>query len=91
MTKALIDRLYTSRQPEISPGRLKGRITQEGVADDFRALVPIYLVFDRGQFVRVGLLPMIGKASLPVDVTLKPPKKPRGVLINARSEVLARD
>jgi hypothetical protein len=71
--------------------RIKGRITQEGVADDFRALVPIYLVFDRGQFVRVGLLPMIGKASLPVDVALKPPKKPRGVLINARSEVLARD
>jgi len=26
-----------------------------------------------------------------VDVALKPPKKPRDVLINARSEVLARD
>ena len=71
--------------------RIKGKITQEGVADDFRALVPIYLVFDRGQFVRVGLLPMIGRATLPVDVALKPPKKPSGVVINARSEVLARD
>ncbi len=71
--------------------RIKGRITQEGVADDFRTLVPIYLAFDRGQFVRVGLLPMVGRASLPVDIALKPPKKPRGVLINARSEVLARD
>jgi hypothetical protein len=71
--------------------RIKGRITQEGVADDFRALVPIYLVFDKGQFVRVGLLPMVGRASVPVDVALKPPKKPRDVLINARSEVLARD
>jgi hypothetical protein len=71
--------------------RIKGKITQEGVADDFRALVPIYLAFDKGQFVRVGLLPMVGRASVPVDVALKPPKKPRGVLINARSEVLARD
>lgn len=71
--------------------RIKGRITQEGVADDFRALVPIYLAFDKGQFVRVGLLPMVGRASVPVDVALKPPKKPRDVLINARSEVLARD
>jgi len=71
--------------------RIKGKITQEGVADDFRALVPIYLLFDRGQFVRAGLLPMTGRASLPVDVALKPPKKPRTVLINARSEVLARD
>jgi hypothetical protein len=71
--------------------RIKGRITQEGVADDFRALVPIYLAFDKGQFVRVGLLPMVGRASVPVDVALKPPKKPRAVLINARSEVLARD
>jgi Peptidase family M1 domain len=71
--------------------RIKGRITQEGVADDFRALVPIYLAFDKGQFVRVGLVPMVGRASVPVDVALKPPKKPRDVLINARSEVLARD
>jgi hypothetical protein len=71
--------------------RIKGRITQEGVAADFRALVPIYLAFDKGQLVRVGLLPMVGRASVPVDVALKPPKKPRDVLINARSEVLARD
>jgi len=71
--------------------RIKGKITQEGVADDFRGLVPIYLVFDRGQFVRVGLLPMKGRISLPVDVALKPPKQPHGVVINARSEVLARD
>jgi Peptidase family M1 domain len=70
---------------------IKGKITQEGVADDFRALVPIYLAFDKGQFVRVGLLPMVGRAAMPVDVALKLPKKPRDVLINARSEVLARD
>ncbi|HEV3458029.1 MAG TPA: M1 family aminopeptidase [Thermoanaerobaculia bacterium] len=71
--------------------RIKGKVTQEGVSAGFRALVPIYLEFDRSQFVRVGLLRLLGNATVPVDVTLKPPKKPRGVLINARSEVLARD
>lgn len=70
---------------------IKGTISQQEVADDFHSLVPIYLVFDRGQFARVGMVPLIGKAAVPVDVALKPPKKPRGVVINARSEVLARD
>jgi aminopeptidase N len=71
--------------------RIKGKVTQEGVSGGFRALVPIYLEFERSQFVRVGLLRLLGNATVPVEVTLKPPKKPRGVLINARSEVLARD
>jgi hypothetical protein len=70
---------------------IKGKVTQVGVAEDFRALLPIYLEFDRGHFARVGLLPMRGTATVPVDVVLKPPKKPRGVLINARGEVLARE
>jgi hypothetical protein len=78
-------------EPSGAEVRIKGTIAQEGVSDGFRALVPIYLELDRNQFVRVGLLPMVGRATMPVDVVLKPPKKPRGVLINARSEVLARD
>ncbi len=71
--------------------RIKGKVTQEGVSAGFRALVPIYLEFDRGHFARVGVLPMTGSTAVPVDIALKPPKKPRAVLINARSEVLARD
>jgi hypothetical protein len=70
---------------------IKGKVTQQGVAEDFRALLPIYLELDRGHFARVGLLPMRGTATVPVEVTIKPPKKPRGVLINARGEVLARE
>ena len=70
---------------------VKGKVTQEGVADDFRALVPIYLELDRGRFVRVAQLPMVGKATVPVDIAMKPPSKPRGVQINTRAEVLARD
>jgi hypothetical protein len=71
--------------------RIRGSIVQSEVSADFRTLVPIYLEFDKAQFVRAGLLPMIGPATLPVDVTLKVPKQPRGVLINARDEVLVRN
>jgi aminopeptidase N len=71
--------------------RIKGKIAQEEVPDGFRTLVPIYLEFEKSQFVRVGLLPMVGRVIVPVDVLLKPPKPPRRVLINTRSEVLARD
>ena len=70
--------------------RIKGKIAQEGVSSDFRALVPIYLELDKEQYVRVGMVPMVGATSAAVDLLLKPPKKPRRALINARSEVLAR-
>jgi Peptidase family M1 domain len=70
--------------------RVKGKIAQEGVSSDFRALVPIYLELDKEQYLRVGVVPMVGTTSAAVDLLLKPPKKPRRVLINARSEVLAR-
>ena len=71
--------------------RIKGKIAQEGVSSDFRALVPIYLELDKEQYVRVGMVPMVGTTSAAVDLLLKPPKKPRRALINARSEVLAKD
>jgi hypothetical protein len=78
-------------EPAGAEVHIKGTVTQQGVADDFRALLPIYLELERGRFARVGLLPMRGTATVPVDVALKVGKKPRGVLINARGEVLARE
>ncbi len=71
--------------------RIHGTITQSEVGPDFRTLVPIYLEIDKGQYVQAGVLPMVGSASKPVDVVLKPPKKPRRAFVNARGEVLARD
>jgi hypothetical protein len=68
-----------------------GQVRQEGVADDFHTMLPIYLEFEKNQYVRVGQLPMTGRAVVPVNLTLQSPKKPLGVLINARGEVLARD
>jgi hypothetical protein len=70
--------------------RIKGRVSQADVAADFRSLVPIYLDLDKGQTVRAGLLPLVGNVTVPVDVTVRPPKKPRGVEINAHGDVLSR-
>ncbi len=71
--------------------RIHGTITQAEVGPEFRTLVPIYLELDKGQFAQAGLLAMVGAATKPIDVVVKPPKKPRRALINARGEVLARD
>ena len=71
--------------------RIHGTIRQEGVSKDFRMVVPIYIELDKGQVFRVGQLPIAGETTVPVDVKLKIPKKPRRVLINAHGEVLARD
>lgn len=71
--------------------RIHGTIRQEGVSKDFRALVPIYVEFGKNESVRVGMLPLAGETSVPVDVKLKLPKKARRVFLNAHGEVLARD
>jgi hypothetical protein len=68
-----------------------GKVRQEGVADDFHAALPIYLEFERHQYVRVGQVMLTGAAEVPVSLTLQSAKKPLGVLVNARGEVLARD
>ena len=71
--------------------RIHGTLRQEGVAKDFRALVPIYVEFGKNETARVGMVPMVGEASVPVDVKLKLPRKPRKALLNVHGEVLARD
>jgi peptidase M1-like protein len=71
--------------------RIHGTIRQEGVSKDFRVLVPIYVEFGKNETARVGMVPMVGEASVPVDVKLKLPKKPRKAMLNAHGEVLARE
>jgi hypothetical protein len=71
--------------------RIHGTIRQEGVGKDFRALVPIYVEFGKNETARVGMVPMVGEASVPVDVKLKLPKKARKALLNVHGEVLARE
>ena len=81
---------------KVTPGeggkyRISGSITQEGVSKGFRALVPIYVEFSKTESARIGILPFVGEATVPVDVQIALPKKPKRALINARGEVLARE
>jgi|HubBroStandDraft_3_1064219.scaffolds.fasta_scaffold05108_2 hypothetical protein len=78
-------------EPDGEGVRVRGTISQQEVSAGFRALLPLYLEFDKGQFVRFALVPMIGATTVPIERVLKTPKKPRRLLVNLRSEVLARD
>lgn len=78
-------------EPDGEKTRITGKVSQENVSADFRALVPIYLELDRGQFVLLGQLAMKGPATVPLNVSLKLPKKARKAVINLHGDVLARD
>jgi hypothetical protein len=71
--------------------RIHGQVTQEGVAKDFRALIPIQVDFGKDEIARIGMVGLTGEATVPIDVTLKLPKAPKRVLVNANGEVLARE
>jgi Peptidase family M1 domain len=70
--------------------RIHGTVRQEGVTKEFRAVVPLYVELGKNEFLRVGLLPIAGEATVPVDVKLKLPKPARRATINVHGEVLAR-
>jgi len=71
--------------------RIHGSVSQQGVAKGFRALVPIQVELGKNEVTRIGMVGLTGEATVPIDVTLKLPKAPRRVLVNANGEVLARD
>lgn len=81
---------------KVAPGeagkyRITGTISQQEVSKDFRALLPIYVEFSKTESARVGMVPMVGDATVPVNVELALPKKPKRAMVNARGEVLARE
>ena len=71
--------------------RVHGQVKQEGVGEDFRAVVPLQVEFGKNETATIGLLPMRGESARPVDVKVKLPKKPKKALVNAHGEVLARE
>lgn len=62
-------------------------LTQSGVSENFKMLVPIYLDLD-GNIVRLGQANVTGNSSTP-EFKVRLPQKPRRVLINANHDVLA--
>ncbi len=70
--------------------RISGTITQSEVPNDFAVVVPIYLSFDKGAFVKLGDVAVIGSSTKNIDVEVALPKAPRSVTINAMHDVLSR-
>jgi hypothetical protein len=66
---------------------LKLTVTQSGVSDNFKMLVPVYLDFD-GKITRLGEATVIGNSTTP-EFKVMLPQKPKRVLINAYHDVLA--
>lgn len=71
--------------------RISGSVSQEGVSAGFRSLTHLYVEFPKGEIAHLGVLPLIGSSTTPVDVTVKLPKPPKRVLVNAYHDVLSRD
>jgi hypothetical protein len=67
---------------------LNATLTQSGVSDDFKMLVPVYLDVD-GKIIRLGSAAVTGNKR--VDFNIKLSQRPKRVLINAYHDVLANE
>lgn len=70
-----------------SDGTLNGKVTQLGVTDDFKMLVPIYVDMGKG-WSRLGSARMIGNTTVEIK-DLKLPAAPKRVAVCAMNDVLA--
>ncbi|MFN2532345.1 MAG: M1 family aminopeptidase, partial [Pyrinomonadaceae bacterium] len=73
---------------QINPdGTMSGRITQSGVSDTFKMLVPVYVDMGEG-WLRLGAGPLVGNSSLELK-NVKLPKPPKRAGICMMADVLA--
>ncbi|MFY9555686.1 MAG: carboxypeptidase regulatory-like domain-containing protein [Blastocatellia bacterium] len=66
---------------------LKMSVTQSGVSERFKMLVPVYLDFD-GKWMRLGEATLTGNSTTP-EFKVKLPQRPKRVVLNAFHDVLA--
>jgi hypothetical protein len=71
--------------------RIKGTVSQDAVPEDFRAAAHLYADFAKGEIAHIGAVRLSGKTTLPVDITLRLPKEPKKILLNALHDVLTRN
>ena len=70
--------------------KLYFKLTQSGVSDDFKMLVPIYIEMADGRTLRLGELAVMGNTSAEQTVPIaKPPSPIKRVLIDYMHDVLA--
>ena len=70
--------------------KVTGTITQSQVPQDFFVMMPIYVTFEKDSFAKLGMIPLVGSQTKPVEFEIALPKKPRGFTINHLHDVLAR-
>lgn len=70
--------------------RISGSVSQEGVSNDFRVVVPIYLDYGKDELARLGAVRLIGTAPQKVEAEIPLPRAPKRVVLNALNDVLAR-
>lgn len=70
---------------------LTGTIALEGVSSDFRVPAYVYAEFEKGQVGRLGVTSLTGTTPVPIDATIRLPKEPKRLILNAYHDVLARD
>ena len=58
--------------------------------DNFAAIVPIYVYFDKTNYVRLGASVIVGNSTKMVEGEVGLPKKPVKFVINVNHDVLAR-
>jgi len=71
--------------------KIVGSVSQEAVSPDFWTLIPVYVEFPKGEIAHLGTLSLKGTTTTPVDVTVKLPKAPKRVVLNAFHDVLTLD
>jgi hypothetical protein len=77
-------------QPNSDQVKISLKLTQSGVPQDFRMLVPIYIEFNDGRVVRLGAVTMVGNSSTEREVPLAKPQVPiKRVMIDYMHDVLA--
>jgi aminopeptidase N len=79
-------KLDYSITPDSGKFMLTASLTQSGVSDNFKMIVPVYLDFD-GRPVRLGHATINGNSTVPIKVRL--PQKPKRVLLCSKRDVLA--
>jgi aminopeptidase N len=71
--------------------RISGSLTQEGVSTNFHGFLPVYVEFEKSEVLRLAVVTFTGTETVPIDTTLKLPRKPVRVVANALHDVLTRD
>lgn len=70
--------------------KIEGSVTQADVPENFISVVPIYAVFDKGAWARLGSVTLIGNKSEPVTVEMAMPRKPTKIVANLLHDVLTK-